>query len=87
MVALWIAGRPMNTRCFESYIETQLAPAVTPGDVVTLDTVAFHKSQRAEKLVRAKGARPLFLQPHSPNINPIESAFSKLNALLRKRDA
>ena len=56
-------------------------------DVVILDNVAFHKSPRAEQLVRQKGAWLLFLPPYSPDLNPIEMAFSKLKTLLRKRAA
>lgn len=55
------------------------------GDVVILDNVGFHKSERAEQLVKQKGAWLLFLPPYSPDLNPIEMAFSKLKALLRKR--
>ena len=77
----------MNGRIFETWIETQLAPTLSKGDVVILDNVAFHKSPRAEKLVRAKGAWLLFLPPYSPDLNPIEMAFSKLKTLLRKQAA
>ena len=87
MVAPWIVDRPMNGRIFETWIETQLAPTLSKGDVVILDNVAFHKSPRAEELVRAKGAWLLFLPPYSPGLNPIEMAFSKLKILLRKRAA
>ncbi|ACP22319.1 transposase (plasmid) [Sinorhizobium fredii NGR234] len=62
-------------------------PALSPGDVVILDNVGFHKSERAEQMVKAKGAWLLFLPPYSPDLNPIEMAFSKLKALLRKRAA
>ncbi len=77
----------MNGKIFETWVETQLAPSLSPGDVVILDNVAFHKSRRAEELVKAKGAWLLFLPPYSPDLNPIEMAFSKLKALLRKRAA
>lgn len=80
----WIVNRPMNARIFETWIETQLAPTLSHGDVVILDNVAFHKSERAEELGEAKGARLLFLPPYSPDLNPIEMAFSKLKMLLRK---
>ncbi|WP_245410222.1 transposase [Falsochrobactrum shanghaiense] len=69
------------------WIETQLVPTRSPGDIVILDNVGFHKSERAELLVKAKGAWLLFLPPYSPDLNPIEMAFSKLKALLRKRAA
>ncbi|MCA1971109.1 MAG: transposase [Rhizobium sp.] len=75
----------MNSRIFGAWVETQLAPTLSPGDVV--DNVGFHKCERAEKPVKAKGAWLLFLPLYSPDLNPIEIAFSKLKALLRKRAA
>ncbi len=66
---------------------TTLPWPLSPGDVVILDNVGFHKSEKAEQLVKAKGAWLLFLPPYSPDLNPIEMAFSKLKALLRKRAA
>ena len=83
----WIVDGPMNSRIFETWIETQLAPTLRKGDVVIFDNVAFHKSPRAEELIRANGAWLLFLPPYSPDLNPIEMAFSKLKTLLRKRAA
>jgi transposase len=77
----------MNGRIFETWIETQLAPTLSPGDVVILDNVAFHKSPRAEEVVKARGAWLLFLPAYSPDLNPIEMAFSKLKTLLRKHAA
>jgi transposase len=77
----------MNSRIFDAWVETQLAPTLSPGDVVILDNVGFHKSERAEQFVKAKGAWLLFLPPYSPDLNPIEMAFSKLKSLLRKRAA
>jgi transposase len=61
-----------------------LAPTLAPGDVVILDNLSVHKSAKAEAAVRAKGAWMLFLPQYSPDLNPIEKAFSKLKALLRK---
>lgn len=75
----------MNARRFETRIETQLAPELQPGDVVILDNVGFHKSERAAELVRSQGAWMLFLPPYSPDLNPIEMAFSKLKALRRRQ--
>lgn len=86
MVAPWIVNAPMNSRIFETWIETQLTPTLSPGDVVILDNVGFHRSERAEELVKAR-AWLLFLPPYSPDLNPIEIAFSKLKTLLRKRAA
>ncbi len=87
LIAPWIVNAPMNTAIFEHYVETQLAPELSPGDVVILDNVGFHKSQRAAELVRQRGAWLLFLPPYSPDLNPIEMAYSKLKALLRKKAA
>ena len=87
MVAPWIVDAPMNRSRFETYVETQLAPELKPGDVVILDNVAFHKSERAAELVRQRGAWLLPLPAHSTDLNSIEMAFSKLKALLRKRGA
>ena len=87
MIAPWIVDAPMNASRFETWIETQLAPELQPGDIVILDNVGFHKSERAAARVRKCGAWMLFLPPYSPDLNPIEMAFSKLKALLRKKAA
>jgi transposase len=85
LIAPFVVDRPMNRRIFETYVETQLAPTLSKGDVVILDNLAAHKSPAAEKAIRAKGAWMLFLPPYSPDLNPIEMAFSKLKAHLRAR--
>ena len=85
LVAPFLIDRPMNRKIFELYIETQLAPTLAPGDVVILDNLSAHKSPLAEQAIRARGAWTLFLPPYSPDLNPIEMAFSKLKAHLRKR--
>ncbi|WSH60578.1 IS630 family transposase (plasmid) [Rhizobium ruizarguesonis] len=87
LTAPWIVNAPMNRRIFETWVQTQLAPTLSRGDVVILDNVGFHKSDRTDQLVKAKGAWLLFLPAYSPDLNPIEMAFSKLKALLRKRAA
>jgi transposase len=84
LTAPWIVNAPMNKQIFETYIETQLAPTLSQGDVVIMDNVAFHKSKRVEEIIKKCGAWVLFLPPYSPDLNPIELAFSKLKALLRK---
>jgi transposase len=83
LVAPWVVDAPMNRVIFETYVETQLAPALKPRDVVILDNLSSHKSERAEILIRERGAWLLFLPPYSPDLNPIEMAFSKLKAHLR----
>lgn len=61
---------------------SKLAPALSKGDVVILDNLPAHKSAKAKKIVRSKGAWILFLPAYSPDLNPIEMAFSKLKAHL-----
>ena len=87
LVAPFVVNAPMNRVIFNTYVETQLAPVLMPGDVVILDNLAAHKSEKAENILRARGAWFLFLPPYSPDLNPIEMAFSKLKAHLRKMAA
>ena len=83
LIAPWVVDAPMNRAIFETYVETQLAPALNPGDVVIMDNLSSHKSEQAERVIRARGAWLLFLPPYSPDLNPIEMAFSKLKSHLR----
>lgn len=85
LTAPFVIDRPMNRRIFETYVETQLAPTLSKGDVVILDNLAAHKSSKAEALIKARGAWMLFLPPYSPDLNPIEMAFAKLKAHLRAK--
>lgn len=87
LTAPWVLDGPMNRAAFDCNIETQLAPRLQQGDVVILDNVAFHKSEKAAQILRDVGAWFLFLPPYSPDLNPIEMAFSKLKAHLRKAAA
>jgi transposase len=82
--APWVVDKPMNRAIFETYVETQLAPTLKPGDVVILDNLASHKSEKAQAILKERGAWFLFLPPYSPDLNPIEMAFAKLKAHLRR---
>jgi transposase len=82
--AAWVIDGAMNGEMFDIYVETQLVPTLREGDVVILDNLSSHKSPGAAKAMRDIGAWFLFLPPYSPDLNPIEMAFSKLKALLRK---
>ncbi len=84
LIAPWVIEGAMNGAAFDTYIETQLAPVLEPGTVVVLDNLSTHKSPRAAKALRRKGCWFLFLPPYSPDLNPIEMAFSKLKAHLRR---
>jgi transposase len=85
--APWVIDGPINRPAFEAYIETQLAPTLSKGDVVILDNLAVHKSAKAADCLKQKGAWFLFLPAYSPDLNPIEQAFAKLKAHLRKAAA
>ena len=87
LTAPWLLDGPIHRAAFECYIETQLAPTLSPGDVVILDNLSSHKSSKASQCLREKGAWFLFLPPYSPDLNPIEMAFAKLKAHLRKAKA
>ncbi len=84
LTAPWVLDGPMNRDAFDLYIETQLAPTLNKGDIVILDNLSSHKSERAKQALQKRGAWFLFLPPYSPDLNPIEMAFSKLKAHLRK---
>lgn len=85
--APWVIPGAINAELFATYVEPRLAPTLSPGDVVILDNLSSHKTARAAQALREVGAWFLFLPPYSPDLNPIEMAFSKLKALLRKAAA
>jgi len=87
LTAPWVIDGPINYGSFNVYIETQLAPTLERGDVVILDNLSVHKSARAAEALKARGAWFLFLPQYSPDLNPIEMAFSKLKAHLRAAGA
>jgi len=84
LTAPWVVDQPMNREIFDTYVETQLTPTLQQGDVVVLDNLSSHKSAKAEAILKQRGAWFLFLPPYSPGLNPIEMAFTKLKAHLRR---
>ena len=76
-----------NREVFEAYVEQVLAPALRPGQVVVMDNLSAHKGHKVRELIEARGCEPLFLPPYSPDLNPIEEAFSKIKGILRKAEA
>lgn len=74
----------MNRVIFTQYVRQFLVPELQPGDLVIMDNLSSHKNADVEDAIRDAGARLLFLPPYSPDMNPIEMAFSKLKTLLRK---
>ena len=75
---------PVNGVWFQAYVDQVLVPTLSPGDVVIMDNLGSHKGPQVRASIEAIGAKLLYLPPYSPDFNPIENAFSKLKALLRK---
>lgn len=84
IVAPMVLDGPINGVWFQAYLEQVLVPTLSPGDIVIMDNLGSHKGACVRKAIEAKGATLLYLPPYSPDFNPIEKAFSKLKALLRK---
>jgi transposase len=84
MVAPMVLDGPINGDWFEAYVAQVLAPTLRLGDIVIMDNLSSHKRASVGAMIAARGARLVFLPPYSPDFNPIEMAFAKLKALLRK---
>lgn len=84
LIAPWVIDGAMNGAAFAVYVRTQLAPALEPGTAVILDNLAVHRNAAAAEALRQRGCWFLYLPPYSPDLNPIEQAFAKLKAHLRR---
>ena len=87
VVAPMVIDGAMNGTAFTAYAIHFLAPTLEPGDIVIMDNLPAHKVAGAREAIEKAGAKLLFLPPYSPDFNPIEQAFAKLKALLRKAAA
>lgn len=76
-----------TAKVFEAYVEEVLAPNLKEGQVVILDNLTAHKSEKVRELIEVRGCELIFLPAYSPDFNPIEEAFSKIKAHLRKAAA
>jgi transposase len=83
---LAVEGSTTRT-AFEAYLERVLAPALRPGQVIVMDNLSAHKGERVGELIEERGCELMYLPPYSPDLNPIEEAFAKLKALLRRAGA
>ncbi len=83
-IAPFVIDRSINRIAFETYVEKVLLPELHAGDIVVMDNLSSHKGPRVREMIESVGARLEYLPPYSPDFNPIENAFSKLKALLRK---
>jgi transposase len=82
-VAMTIEGATDKV-VFEAYVEEVLAPSLLEGQVVVLDGLGAHRTARVRELIEGRGCDLVFLPPYSPDLNPIEEAFSKIKYLVRK---
>ena len=83
-IAPYVTDGPMNGAVFKAWIEQMLAPELRPGDIVIMDNLAAHKVDGIAAAITDRQAELRYLPPYSPDLNPIEQAFAKLKALLRK---
>jgi transposase len=87
LIAPGVIDGPINGPAFLAYVEQVLAPTLEPGQVVVMDNLSSHKVAGVREAIERRGASVLYLPPYSPDFNPIEHAFAKLKALLRKAAA
>lgn len=74
---------PVNRVAFEAFVQKVLRPSLKAGDIVVMDNLSSHKGERVKQLIESAGATLLYLPPYSPDLNPIEPAFSKFKQLVR----
>ena len=82
-IAPLVVDGAVNGDMFRAYVERVLVPELRPGDVVVMDNLGSHKVDGVRAAIEAAGCRLRYLPPYSPDLNPIENAFSKLKRLLR----
>lgn len=87
MTAPMVLDGAMNGAAFRAYVEQVLVPTLAPGDIVVMDNLPAHKPAAVRAAIEGAGATLRYLPPYSPDLNPIENAFAKLKALLRKAAA
>lgn len=84
MTAPMVLDGPMHGAAFLAYVEQVLVPTLSPGDIVVIDNLPAHKPAAVRRAIEQAGAELLYLPPYSPDLNPIEMAFSKLKAFIKK---
>jgi transposase len=86
-IAPMLLDGPMDGECFLAWVEQMLAPTLRPGHLVVMDNLPAHKVAGVKQAIEARGAKLLYLPPYSPDFNPIENAFAKFKAHVRKAAA
>jgi transposase len=87
LAAPFILDGPMDGVAFLTYVRRVLVPELKPGDIVVMDNLPAHKVTGVREAIEGAGASLIYLPPYSPDLNPIEKAFSKVKAILRKAAA
>jgi transposase len=87
LTAPMVLDGPMNAVAFQAYIEQVLVPTLKSADIVVMDNLPAHKPPAVRRTIEAAGAILFYLPPYSPDFNPIEMAFAKLKAILKKAAA
>ena len=87
LIAPFILDGPMDGVAFLTYVRRVLVPALKPGDIVIMDNLSAHKVTGVCEAIEAAGGCLVYLPPYGPDLNPIEKAFSKVKAILRKAAA
>ena len=87
MTAPMVLDGPIDGEWFLAYVEQVLCPILGAGDIVILDNLGSHRSDKIRQAIEAHGATLLYLPKYSPDLNPIENAFAKLKAALRRAAA
>jgi transposase len=87
MTAPMVLDGAMDGAAFLAYVEQVLGPTLQPGDIVVMDNLPAHKPDKVRNAIERTGAELRYLPPYSPDLNPIEMAFAKLKAILRKAAA
>ena len=83
MTAPMVLDGAMHAAAFLTYVEQVLVPELSPGNIVVMDNLPTHKPKAVRGAIEKAGAELRFLPPYSPNLNPIEMAFSKFKAFLK----
>jgi transposase len=87
IIAPCVFDGPINAISFLAWVIQFLVPTLGRGDIVVMDNLSSHKAAAVRRAIKAAGAKLIFLPPYSPDLNPIEQAFSQLKTLLRKENA
>lgn len=86
-IAPFVFNKTCNTELFNNWVEKFLIKELTAGQVVVMDNVSFHKSQKTKELIESVGCEVIFLPPYSPNLNPIEKFWANMKRWIRSKIA